>query len=67
MLEVKHLFSELILYQNKGHGVSLNELLKRGAWKSKHKFRTYYSRDIQGRSNRFLSSIMLQQFSQNRE
>ena len=27
-------------------GVSLNEILKRGCWKSKHTFRTYYSRDI---------------------
>ena len=32
-------------------GVSLNEILKRGCWKSKHAFRTYYSRDIINEGN----------------
>ena len=32
-------------------GVPLNEILKRGCWKSKHTFRTYYSRDIINEDN----------------
>ena len=32
-------------------GVSLNEILKWGCWKSKHTFRTYYSRDIINEDN----------------
>ena len=32
-------------------GISLNEILKRGCWKSKHTFRTYYSRDIINEDN----------------
>ena len=32
--------------------VSLNEILKRGRWKSKHTCRTYYSRDIINEDNR---------------
>ena len=35
----------------KDTGVSLNEILKWGCWKSKHTFQTYYSRDIINEDN----------------
>ena len=35
----------------KDSGVSLNEILKQGCQKNKHKFRTYYSRDIINEDN----------------